>query len=77
MEDAARQMRGVLPSLAGESTVLHTGILIVLLMTALELWVAADSHVLASGAEQGGVADTTYGITSSGASRLGIRSKPQ
>ena len=35
---------------------LPTGTLIVLLMTALELWVAADSQVIAIGAQQADVA---------------------
>jgi hypothetical protein len=44
------------PGLAADGTVLPTGTLIVLLMTALELWVAADSHVIAIGAQQGSAA---------------------
>jgi len=44
------------PGLAGDGTVLPTGTLIVLLMTALELWVAADSQVIAIGAQQGSTA---------------------
>lgn len=38
----------------GGSTMLHAGTLIVLLITATELWVAADSHVVAIGARQTG-----------------------
>jgi hypothetical protein len=42
----------VRPGLAGECAVLHAGTLIVFLMTAVELWVAADSRVVAIGAQQ-------------------------
>jgi hypothetical protein len=44
------------PGLAGDGTVLLTGTLIVLLITAMELWVAADSHAIVIGAQQGSTA---------------------
>src|SRR2546428_14085847 len=44
----------VLPDLAGGSTVLHMGTLIVFLLAAGGLWGAADSRVVAIGAPQAG-----------------------
>jgi hypothetical protein len=47
---------GVLSGLAGESTVLHLGTLVVFLITAMELWVAADSRVVVIGTQPAGAA---------------------
>jgi hypothetical protein len=68
---------GVLPGLAGESTVRPIDTLRVCLLTAGERRGAADRRILAIGVPQAGAAGATGGIARSRASRLGTRATPQ
>jgi len=68
---------GVLPGLAGESTVRPIDTFSVCLLAAGELRGAADRRVLAIGVQQAGAAGATDRIASSRASRLGTRATPQ